>query len=367
MIRWSWLLSVLFVGLAGGQTASAPSSPAAAPQTSQEANKGASDQDDHQPPQPPAPEVPMGATVLTIKGFCPEQKPAPDFPCQTAITRAQFEGIAAAIQPAMNATVKRQLASLYPRLLVMSHEAEAQGLDKQPQYQQMMAYTRMQILTQALTRKLQEESAQISEREITNYYQKNLEAFQLYTLQRLFVPLRRQSPVDERDRKGAQTVQPVETPKEKSARQAADAEEMTKLAERLRARAAAGEDFVKLQKEAFNVAGVKVESPNTSIGKVRRTSIAATQADALQLNVGEVSQLISDAGGLSIYKMEAKEQLTLDQVREEVRGVLSSERLKDVVDKIQNSYTSETNDAYFAPAARPPQGPEGVVSPSKKP
>ena len=36
---------------------------------------------------------------------------------------------------------------------------------------------------------------------------------------------------------------------------------MTKLAEALRARAAAGEDIAKLQKEAFEAAGMKIESP----------------------------------------------------------------------------------------------------------
>lgn len=362
-MQWSWLLCVLLGSLAWGQTAPVPSSrPATTLPTSQDANKDAAEQDT------PAPEVPMDATVLTINGFCPGRKPAPDSPCQTAITRAQFEGIAAAIQPAMNTTVKRQLASLYPRLLVMSQEAETQGLDKESQYQQMMAYARMQILTQALTRKLQEQSAQISDSEVTDYYQKNQETFQLYTLQRLFIPMRKQPPDGERDRKGGEKTQPVETPRERSAREGAEAGEMTELAETLRARAAAGEDFVTLQKEAFTVAGIKVESPNTSMGKVRRTSFPATQAAALQLKVGEVSQLITDAGGHAIYKMEAKEQLKLSQVRDEIRGTLINDRLKEAMDKIQNSYTAETNDVYFGPATRPVRGrADDGASPSKKP
>jgi hypothetical protein len=345
MIRHWWLLWICMGSLLWGQAASPPSSSAPNPTT----------------------QVPMDATVLTIKGFCPGQSAAADSPCQTNITRAQFEALAAAIQPSMNAVVKRQLASLYPRLLVMSHQAEAEGLDKEPQYQQMMAYARMQILTQALTRKLQEESEKVSEVEINSYYEQHLETFQVYRLQRLLVPLQKQRAARDANNKGAEKAQTAETPQEQSARQAADAEEMTRLAEALLARAAAGEDFATLQKEAFDIAGVKVAAINTDMGEVRRTSLPVAHLAALQLKAGEVSPVISDAAGHYIYKLEAKQQLPLEQVRDEVRGTLISERLRSAMEKIQNSFTTETNDAYFAPGARQSQNRDDDDAPAKRP
>jgi hypothetical protein len=300
------------------------------------------------PASSPAPEVPLDATVLTIKGLCPDRQTAAQSGCETTITRAQFEAIAAAIQPTMNSVVKRQLASLYPRLLVMSHEAETEGLDKDPQYQQMMAYARMQILTQALTRRVQEQAAKLEESDLVDYYQKHLELFQLYGLQRLLVPLRKQSPEGDRGKSGEKT--PAESAQEQAARQAGESAELTKLAETIRARAAAGEDLLTLQKEAFKAAGVKVESPNTDMGEVRRTSIPAAHLPALDMRVGEVSPVISDAGGHYVYKLEAKKQLTLDQVKDEVRGILISDRMKEAMDRIQHSYTTETNESYFQPA-----------------
>ena len=71
----------------------------------------------------------------------------------------------------------------------------------------------------------------------------------------------------------------------------ADAAEraMTKLAESLRARAAAGEDFVKLQKEAFDAAGMKIESPTVNLPSVRRTGLQAGHAAVFDLKPGEVS------------------------------------------------------------------------------
>jgi len=124
----------------------------------------------------PTAEVAMDAPVLTIKGFCPGRGApagAVSATCETVITRAQFETIAAAIRPNMTASVKQQLASLYPHLLLMSKRAEDMGLDKQSPYEQMIVFSRMQILTQGLTHKLQEESSNISDQEIADYYQKN--------------------------------------------------------------------------------------------------------------------------------------------------------------------------------------------------
>ncbi len=339
-MRRCWCLWVVMGSLAWGQSGAAPASKR--PASSQAATPAATEQDHT---QPPAPELPMDATVLTIKGFCPDQKSSAGNACQTAITRAQFEALAASIQPAMNSTVKHQLANLYPRLLVMSHEAETQGLDKQPQYQQMMAYARMQILTQALTRKLQEDSNKIPEADVSDYYQKHLELFQLYGLQRLFVPLHKQASDGAQNKNG--DAKPAESPQEQSIRQAAEATEMTKLAESLCARAAAGEDFLKLQKEAFAAAGVKVAAPNTEMDKVRRTSLPAAHVAALDLKVGEISQVITDAAGHYIFRLDTKQQLSLDQVRDEVRGTLTSDRMREAMNKVQNSYTIETNEAYF--------------------
>jgi peptidyl-prolyl cis-trans isomerase C len=346
MTHKGWLLGFVLVCGALAQIGATQTAQTAVPKqgSSQSANPPQqADQDDEQPPRQSTPEIPMDAPVLTIKGYCSEKKAgaasSPDSSCQTIVTRAQFEALAAAIQPTMNPAVKRQLASLYPRLLVMAHQAESEGLDKEPRYQQMMLYTRMQILSQALTRKLQEESAKLSQAEMEDYYQKNRDMFQVYTLQRLIVPLHKQS--------AATTVS--------GAAQEADAE-MTQLAEKLRGRAAAGEDFIKLQKEAFDAAGITVAAPNTTMSKMRRASIPSAHAAVLELKPGEVSPLLSDSGGHYIYKLDAREQLTLEQVREEVRGTLSEQKTKEALDKIEKSFTAETNEAYFAAPSQEGRG-----------
>lgn len=346
MNRRVWLLCVLGGSLAWGQ--GGPGATAAATLAGQD--------DDKSPSTAPATTVAMDAPVLTIKGFCPGRSPdasavGAGASCQTVITRAQFEEMAAAIRPNMTTSVKQQLASLYPRLLVMSQRAEELGLDKQPPYEQMIAFSRMQILTQGLTRKLQQESANLSDDEIADYYQKNPEVFEQYTLERLLVPLRKQ-PAASKDagnnnNEENHEAQPRRTSEAGTAEQAASEQELTKFAQSLRVRAAAGEDFVKLQREAFEAAGVKVESPATNMGKVRRTALPATHVAIFELKVGGVSPVITDAGGHYIYKLEARDRLRIDEVKGEIRQTLESQRAKKATDKIQDLYTTETNEAYF--------------------
>ena len=146
------------------------------------------------------------------------------------------------------------------------------------------------------------------------------------------------------------------TEEQQKAKEAADKakqeqgeQELTKLAEGLRERAAAGEDFTKLQKEAFEAAGIKMDSPTVNLPKVRRTGLPPAHAAVFDLKVGEVSAVIADNGGHYVYKVVSKEVLPLDQVGDEIRNSLKTQRMKEMMDKYANSYHAETNEAYFGP------------------
>lgn len=318
MNRGIWLVCVLGTIAAWGQTS--PSSP------DQKLERSSS-----------SAEVPMDAAVLTIKGFCPKQngqsgKASDKSSCETVITRAQFEQLASAIRPNASASVKQQLASLYPRMLVMSERAEELGLEKLPPYEQMIAFSRMQILSQGLTRRLQQQ-ATVSDQEISNYYHVHGADFEEYTLERLFIPLRKQTADAKNQGAGEMRVGRME---------------LEELAESLQKRAAAEEDLLQLQKEAFAQAGITVAAPSVNMGKVRRSALPAGQAAILELKPGQVSEVISDAGGHYIYKLDAKTQISFDQAESEIRHALENQRAQDELDKIQHSYSTEMNQAYFA-------------------
>jgi uncharacterized protein (DUF2344 family) len=362
-MRSSGLLCLLVASLASGQATPAGSSPASHPPLAAAARAAAPSED--------AAAVAPTAAVLTINGVCQGQlkaaakgtaaKPASakstTADCKTVITKAEFEKLAAALAPnpnpeikTINPQVKRQLANVLPRNLAMEEAAKKKGLENSPQYAQMMKFARMQILAALLQRQIQADAAKISDADVQKYYSEHSDNFQQFTVDRLFVPRNRQAQPDLKDEdKGERLTaeQQKATLEAERAKSAEGEQAMSKLADDLRTRAAAGEDFAKLQKEAFTAAGMKVDSPTVTLPKLRRTGLPAAHAAIFDLKVGEVSQVINDAGGHYIYKIEAKDQLPLDQVKEEIHSKLQNDRTREMMEKINASYKVETNEAYF--------------------
>jgi PPIC-type PPIASE domain len=332
-MRFQWSVCLLLASLAFAQAAPpAPTAPTGA-KTEQAAPAA----------QEKLPEGKVGPhdTVLTIKGVCADSSKQGD-DCKTAIDKEQFEKLAEALQPNMNAALRRQLANAYTRMLAMSAEAEKRGLDKQPLFDERMRFDRMQVLSQLLNRSLQEEAAKISDSDLESYYNKNLAAYEEATFVRIFVPAKQQAVNPKPNGKSAET---KPQPKEGE-------EGMKKLATELRARALKGEDPDKLQKEAFVAAGMTWTPPSTKMEKIRRTTLPPAHGAALDLKAGQVSELISDASGHYIYKLLSKQTLPLDAVKQEIRSALSAQRYRDAMQPFQSG-NAELNDAYFGPARNP--------------
>lgn len=380
-MKKSWLPCVLLGTLAWGAPATPPPQPAQAPAS--QAKPGVTIPIGQGRPAGPvdtSASVRDNAAVITIEGVCPPQpkpaaakgttattaraksaaKAAPAAACKTVITKAQFEKLAAAVAPTVTPQLKKQLAGVLPRYIAMSTEAKKEGMDKSPQFKETMEFVKMQVLTNELQQKIQKEAANVPDADIEKYYQEHQDAFEQFNIDRLFVPRTKQA---EPEAKNDEDKDEKLTDEQKKAKEEADkakadqaAADMTKLADDLRARAAAGEDFVKLQKEAFDAAGMKVESPSVNLPSVRRTGLPQAHAAVFDLKVGEVSQVISDAGGHYIYKINSKSVMPLDQARNEIHSKLQNERMKDRMEKLNSSYKADNNEAYFGPGGvQPPQ------------
>jgi hypothetical protein len=370
-MRKSSLLCVLLGTIAWGQMQPAPTP--ATPPGSVQAPMGAA-------PAAPAAEVPETAVVLTIIGVCPAApktttaasktgattpaagKPAPakkPADCKTELTRKEFEKIASGLSPNITPQLKRQLATALPRFMAMSEAAKAKGLDKTPQFIETLRVAKMQILTTQLQRSVQEEADKVPQQEIDDYYKQHPEGFDQFSLDRLFIPrYKQQVPDKTTDEDKLTEEQQKAKDAEDKAKQEQGEQELTKLAESLQQRAAAGEDFTKLQKEAFEASGMKMDSPTVNLPKVRRTGLPPAHVAVFDLKVGEVSAVITDNGGHYVYKVVSKETLPLDdQLKTEIHNSLKSQRMKDMMDKYTNSYKAESNEAYFGPPG--PAGPMG--------
>jgi hypothetical protein len=325
--------------------------------------------------------VPPTAAVITVKGVCaPRPRPAsvtgaaaktttagktaaaaPTGECKTVITKEEFERLLKGVAPAPSPQIKKQLESVLPRIIAMSSQAQKEGLDKTPEFQEMMKFARMQILTQELTHKIQQQAAEVPDTEVADYYKSHPEAFEQFALDRLFVPRTKQiqnddKEADAKDEKLTDDQKKAKEAEEKAKQDQAE-QSMTKLAEDLRTRAAAGEDFQALQKEAFTAAGMKIESPTVKLPSVRRTGLPVAHATVFELKPGEVSQVINDSGGHYIYKVETRSEIPLEQAKQEIHNNLVNEHMKMAMDKVNNGFKADTNEAYFGPGGPTPPMP----------
>lgn len=347
---------LLLVASAWGQaakpTAPAPATPAPA---------AAAPMGDDMTAKPDPSKVTPDTAVITIPGVCdnmPADKSAsPD--CKTVVTRAEFERLLDAVAPNVPAAGRRQLAGRYANGLAMSHEAEKMGLDKGPRYEEMMKVSRVQVLAQELGRALQEKADQVPDKDIQDYYDKNKAQFEEASLHRLFIPKNKQlEPLKEK-------LSDEATQKRQEAAEAL----MKATAVKLQARAAAGEDFDKLQGEAFEAAGLKAKAPNTDLGKIRRTALPPAHSTAFDLKTGQVSPLVTDTSGFFVYKMGDRDTVPLDAAKDEIHTILRGQRMQDSMSAMQQAATPALNEDYFGPEPGP-QGPNpgaGMKPPMRRP
>jgi len=376
-------MCVLLGGLASGQAqqgAPAPGQPSRANMGGPQAAAALPDS---------AESVPATAAVLTITGVCkPQPRPAaakagttPAKPaaktapadCKTVVTRAEFERLVDSISTHPNPQLRRQLATAYPGILAFAEAAQKQGLDKTARFETEMKFARLQILGKELRDQISEKAAKISDEDVDSYYQAHLATYQEFNVDRVFVPHFRPAAEakvelkDEKEGKDTKDEKDAKLTPEQQQKAKADTElEEAKLADSLRTRAAAGEDFVKLQKDAYDAAGMKMDAPPINLPKVRRNGLPPGQVAVFDLKEGEVSLVISDPGGHYIYKVKAIVQMPLDdQLKNEIHSMLQGQRQREEMDKYQKSYTVQTNEEYFGPPA--PAGPPQRMPPSRMP
>lgn len=300
-------------------------------------------------------EVAPSAAVITIDGLCAKPAATPA-DCKTVITRAEFDKLADALSPDMPQARRRQLANAYAQMLVMSETAQKRGLEDKPDTQRVLQFAKLQALSQILIRDIQEEARKVPPAEEQKYYDEHKANFTEASMQRIFLP---KNPPEA----GA-------NPPDEKAK--ADREAKLKAeADKIHAAAVAGEDFDKLQKQAYDDLGMKSTPPPTQAGVMRQNSLPPAQAKVFDLEPGKVSEPLDTPGGFYIYKLVSKKTLTLPEARAEIDRVLEGERMQQIMGRITKSMKPVFNEAYFGPmteAGHPPAAPgPPAARPSRPP
>ena len=289
------------------------------------------------PPSPATSSVPMDQAVITLKNVCQPKAGAttPPAGCVSSLTREQFEKMTKALQqpdkPPMPPDVMRNFASQYSKLLVFADAARELGLENDPRFRQILQFATNQILTDALNQHIIQEASHVSDQQIEDYYKQNPKKYVEATLLRIIVP---------------RTAASGDKPKP------SDAEEQA-YADKIRERWVAGEDPVKLEKEAMEHAGLTTPPPDVNVGGRRPGTLPEAHEPVFDLKPGEVSPVFSDPGSLYVYKLVSIRPVPLSDVKATISSTLQRQMITDKIQQIQSSATIVLNEAYFGPETAP--------------
>lgn len=287
---------------------------------------------------PPGPEqVPANATVVEIHGLCPGNKSANGATCTTTLTREQFDTMVAAVGISgqlSTPAAKRNLATGYAQVLAMADAAEKAGIEKEPNFQELMKIVRIRTLAQAYRHSLELKYSSPSPDEVSAYYNQNIEQYQQLRLDRIFIP----------------RVNPKVAP----AGQTEFAKKAEKVAQEIRERAAAGEDVGKLQKEASATLGL-IAPASTDIGPRKKGSLPPmVEPDVFALKSGEVTKLENEPSGFTIYKLRSKDTLPLAAVHNQIVQQLQQKNMEAELKKLMDGVHTELNEQFFNTRTAPP-------------
>jgi len=298
--------------------------------------------------------------VITIQGLCSgaasrAASAAASPSCATVITKQQFEDLLNTINPShqpIPAGQRQQLAQRYVDLLTFADAARKAGIENKPQFQDALRIQRLAILQQQFLQDLEEKYKTPSPGEIEAFYKDNLSKYEEVKLHRILIPKNNpsgQGNKEEYDKKAPQ------------------------IANDVRESAAKGADIDKLQKDAYEALGITNPPPSTDLGKRKRGMFPPQEdQDIFALKSGEVTKVEAGNSGFAIYKVDAKETIPLEQVKEEISRNLSQQKMKSKVDSIKAAVHPDFNQEYFAPPAAPggpipPGGAHPVPPPSSLP
>ena len=271
--------------------------------------------------------VAPGAPVITIN-LC-KASTAPQPSCKKIITREEFDRLLETVAPNAAPDAKRSVANKYVQLLTAASVAERNGLDRQPLFLTKVQLSRLSLLAAAIEEDVRKKSDP-SPQEITSYYQGNPAKFEQFTMRRLTVP----NPV------------PAGFKYQGAAVTAKD------LADKVQKRAAAGEDFIKLQSEILGTPVSSAPGSDPTVGTVTRGGLPSEYENrVLDMKPGQVSETLTDGPNYVIYKMDGKKMVSLDNARDAIVNILRQARTQQALQLILNSSSADYNDAYFGPAA----------------
>lgn len=276
--------------------------------------------------------------VITVHGVCEESKATPTADasaCTTLITRAEFESLVKALNPAgqpFPSNTLRTLARNYAEFLAVEAAARKAGMEDTPEFRELMNWTRLRAVTDFYRHRLQEKYATPTQEEIDTYYQQHSADYEKVDLIRILVPRENHSALNQQEF-------------EKKARDAAES---------ARASLVKGLDPLQIQKDTYIALGLAAP-PHPALGERRRADMLSEEAaEVFSLQVGEVSQVEAESADYVVYKMAGKSMQPKEQVKSDISRMIMQQKFKDAMKAVLDAAPADFDEQYLKPAQTTP-------------
>jgi PPIC-type PPIASE domain len=281
------------------------------------------------PPMAGPDQVPLQATVIEVQGLCSQPRAAGE--CKTVLTRQQFEtmleGLSVTTQVTSQAA-KRSLAEGYVQLLALADAGEQAGIDKDPRFQELMEIVRVRTLAEAYRHSLDAKYANPSDAEIAAYYSQHQEEFEQLRIDRISIPFVNH--------------------KVPPSGQAAFAKKARAAADKIRERAAAGEDMHKLQEDVSIELGLTMPATTDLGARKKGTLPPAVENDIFNLKPGQVTKVEEEQTGYNIYKVRSRDTMPLEVAKKDIVRELHQKNLQEAIKQIMGNVHTKLNEQFFA-------------------
>jgi len=272
--------------------------------------------------------------VVDIQGICSGvgNDPTTKSPCATNISRSQFEAMFNAIGvngPNPSAAARKSFAESYVQTLALADAAQKAGIEKDPEFTELMKVVRVRILGEVYRRSLETKYGNPSEEDIEKYYKENTAKFENVKVDRVIIPK-----ISGRKVSGT----------------AEDAAKFVKdLANEIRERAVKGEDMTLLQADAYKKLGLPAP-PNSDMGTRRRGTLpSAVEAEIFALKPGEVTKVEIEPAGFTLYRLRSRDIPSVDSVRGEIQKDLHLKNVETTIKSVVDNVHTNLNLDYFTP------------------
>ncbi len=313
------------------------------------------------------PPVPAQPVTKLPPGGTPDEKPQ----CFRTVTKDEFEMLVKRLGPQAERAPKEKIAEYYARALALENEGRKRGLTNQKDVQFAIWMGRVQALSEALQDQLHQEYGNVPDSEVTAYYDAHKQDFDEATIKRVVIP-KPQKPAEAaktEEKPGAPAAPSTAKPTQNL--EPAYEQQVTArkaLAEQLLARAKAGDDLNKLQKEAFEAAKIQEAPAEAEGATIHRGQLPPTHDEKVfATKDGQFTDLIEEPSAYMFYKVEKRRVQPESEVAGEIKREIENQKKDVVVRKMFDSVKPILNPAFFQPSATQKPGAKPEAQPGEAP